>query len=130
MQGNRGTGTRPEIALRSALHRRGLRFRVGIRPVTAIPVRADVVFTKQRVAVFVDGCFWHACPTHFNPPRTNPQYWSAKIARNLERDRAVDAALTAAGWRVVHVWEHEPAAEAAQRLAVHLRRRSDDPELV
>src|SRR5450756_446435 len=98
MQGNRKRDTRPEIALRQALHRRGLRYRVGVRPIDACGT-ADVVFPKAKVAVFVDGCFWHACPEHFSAPRTNASYWAAKIERNRNRDVEVDARLHAAGWK-------------------------------
>lgn len=116
MQGNRKRDTGPELALRSALHRRGLRYRVNVKPVATIPCRADIVFRRQRVAVFVDGCFWHACPQHGTSPRTNASYWSAKIARNVERDRRNDADLTAAGWTVVRVWEHEHPQAAGERV--------------
>lgn len=107
MQGNRRRDTRPELALRRALHARGYRYRVDRAPVASLRRRADMVFTRHRVAVFVDGCFWHGCPQHGTAPRTNTGYWSAKIARNVERDRDTDARLREAGWRVVRVWEHE-----------------------
>jgi DNA mismatch endonuclease, patch repair protein len=79
-------------------------------------VRPDVVFTRRRVAVFLDGCFWHRCPDHGSDPRANSDYWGPKLARNVERDRAVDAALADAGWRVVRVWEHEDPGQAATRI--------------
>lgn len=121
MRGNRGSDTRPEVALRSELHRRGLRFRKGVVPPgSGARCRADVVFISARVAVFVDGCFWHRCPDHGTRPRTNVGYWRAKLDRNVERDRANDAALAAARWRVVRVWEHEDPAEAAARIAALL----------
>lgn len=122
MRRNPRRDTRPEIQLRSELHRRGLRFRKDL-PVR-VPgrvVRPDVVFTRARIAVFVDGCFWHACPLHGNQPRANTDYWRPKLARNVARDRAVDAALDAAGWRVLRGWEHEPAAEVADRVEAMLR---------
>ena len=84
MQGNRSLKTRPEMAIRSAVHRLGLRFRKHHRPVESVPCRADLVFTRDRVAVFVDGCFWHRCPDHGVRPTTNRPYWDAKFARNLE----------------------------------------------
>jgi len=116
MQGNRGRDTKPEVALRSALHRRGLRFRKHAAPLRGLRCRADVVFPRERVAVFVDGCFWHRCPEHGLRPRTNQAYWDAKIARNVERDARNNAALAAAGWTVVRVWEHEPLEVAAERV--------------
>jgi DNA mismatch endonuclease, patch repair protein len=122
MKGNRKRDTRPEIRLRSALHRAGLRFRKD-RPVvvSGVRVRADVVFAAARVAVFSDGCFWHSCPDHGTLPRRNEGYWLPKLAGNLERDRRTDAALRAAGWVVVRVWEHEPPEEAALRVAKAVR---------
>jgi DNA mismatch endonuclease (patch repair protein) len=114
MQGNRRTGTKPEIAVRRALHAHGLRYRVDLPiNVAGIRVRPDIVFTKRRVAVFIDGCFWHGCPLHSNQPRTNPSYWETKIARNKERDIRVNAALEDNGWTVVRAWEHEPPEQVA-----------------
>ncbi|MGE5335849.1 MAG: very short patch repair endonuclease [Nitrososphaerota archaeon] len=124
MRGNRKRDTRPELALRSELHRRGLRYRIDTRPLQALRCRADIVFRRQNVAVFVDGCFWHGCPEHGTSPKTNPSYWSAKITRNVERDRINDAELGDAGWVVIRVWEHELPAEAASRIAQALARRS------
>lgn len=117
MRGNRKRDTRPELALRSELHRLGLRFRVAIRPDPQIPFRADLVFPKTRVAVFMDGCFWHRCPQHFKLPATNSDYWEAKISRNCERDIQVSAALSAAGWVALRVWEHEVTSDAARKVA-------------
>jgi DNA mismatch endonuclease (patch repair protein) len=123
-QGNRRTGTKPEVALRSALHRRGLRFRKD-RPVDAgrRKVRPDIVFTKARVAVFVDGCFWHGCPDHKVVPRSNRDYWVPKLRRNEERDREVDRALASAGWLVLRVWEHEDVEEASRRVVEALAKQ-------
>ena len=116
MLGNRRRDSKPELRLRSALHVGGLRFRVDL-PISVPgrrPIRPDIVFTRARIVVFVDGCFWHGCPTHGRPPRTNSTYWSAKIAINQRRDREQTIALEEAGWTVVRVWEHdEPAAAAA-----------------
>ncbi len=124
MRGNRGVDTRPESALRSVLHAMGLRFRKHALPERGLRCRADVLFPAARVAVFVDGCFWHRCPEHGTSPRTNSPYWRAKLDRNVERDRRNDAALAAAGWAVVRVWEHEDAAEAAGRIAYAVTRRT------
>jgi len=109
MRAIRRTGTKPELALRSALHRQGYRFRKDYRLDLAegARVRPDIAFTARRVAVFVDGCFWHVCPEHGRDPAVNEWYWAPKLRRNIERDRAADAALAAAGWTVVRVWEHE-----------------------
>jgi DNA mismatch endonuclease (patch repair protein) len=119
MQRNRRRDSLAEVQLRSALHRLGLRFRVDhpIRCGPSRPIRPDVVFTKARLAVFVDGCFWHGCPDHGRPPKANSNYWSAKIALNQDRDRRQASVLAAAGWTVLRVWEHEPADEAAQAIA-------------
>jgi DNA mismatch endonuclease (patch repair protein) len=120
MIGNRSRDTGPELALRSALHALGLRFRVDARPVAAIPRRADVVLRGDRIAVFLDGCFWHGCPDHFRPPATNADYWSAKIAGNRARDASTGALLEAAGWVVVRVWEHEPTPAAVRRVVASI----------
>ena len=121
MRRNGRRDTRPEIELRSELHRRGLRFRKDL-PVR-VPgrvVRPDVAFTRARLAVFVDGCFWHCCPEHGNQPRANTDYWRPNLAGNVARDRAVDDALQGAGWRVVRAWEHEAPTAVADRVAASL----------
>jgi DNA mismatch endonuclease (patch repair protein) len=113
MQGNRRTDTKPELALRSALHALGYRYRKDFRiDLPQRRVRPDIAFTRRKVAVFVDGCFWHACPEHGSKPKNNEWYWSPKLLRNVERDRAADDALTQAGWTVVRLWEHVPVADA------------------
>ncbi|MCK9249982.1 MAG: very short patch repair endonuclease [Solirubrobacteraceae bacterium] len=117
MRANPRRDTKPEIAVRSALHRRGLRFRKD-HPVR-VPgrtVRPDVVFTRQRVAVFIDGCFWHSCPIHGTTPRTNSDYWVPKLQRNVERDRTVDRLLADAGWTVIRAWEHEDVQAVVERV--------------
>ena len=121
MSRNRRRDTRPERALRQALHTRGLRFRVD-HPVRAadVTVRPDVVFTRWRVAVFIDGCFWHGCPQHGNAPRRNVDYWGPKLERNAARDRRVDTALSAAGWHVIRAWEHESTHATARRVLAAL----------
>jgi DNA mismatch endonuclease (patch repair protein) len=123
MRANRRTDTKPELALRSALHRQGYRFRKDFRlDLDGGRVRPDIAFTGPRVAVFVDGCFWHVCPQHGRDPAINESYWSPKLRRNVERDRAADAALDAAGWRVVRVWEHEPLEAALAAVMAALTR--------
>lgn len=125
MRANRRRDTGAELAVRSHLHRAGLRYFVD-RPIN-LPgraVRPDLTFLRARVAVFIDGCFWHACPEHGTRPRRNDGYWSAKLDRNVARDRAVDMALTEAGWAVVRHWEHEPADEAARAIAAVVASRA------
>lgn len=114
MRGNKRSDTRPEVALRRALHRRGLRFRKDFAITThRMSIRPDIVFTKSRVAVFVDGCFWHGCPVHGRVPGgQNASYWADKMQRNRERDERQNEALREAGWRVVRVWEHESDFDA------------------
>lgn len=110
-----------EVALRSHLHRRGLRFRKDLLiRVEGLRVRPDVVFAKAKVAVFVDGCFWHGCPDHATWPKNNADFWRAKIEGNQARDRDTDARLAAAGWRVLRVWEHEDPTTAARRVQAAL----------
>lgn len=121
MQGNRKRDTRPEIAVRRAAHHLGLRYRVSARPLADERWTADLVFSSARVAVFVDGCFWHGCPEHFSAPRTNSSYWGPKIKRNQARDAAAAAALTAAGWTSLRIWEHECPLGAAERIAATVR---------
>jgi DNA mismatch endonuclease (patch repair protein) len=113
MRGNRRRDTGPEQRLRSALHGAGWRFRVDL-PVDCggTRCRPDIAFTHWRVAVFVDGCFWHGCPQHGVPPKTNTSYWGPKLARNRERDRRDTGLLGESGWTVVRVWEHLPADQA------------------
>jgi DNA mismatch endonuclease, patch repair protein len=100
----------------------GLRFRKDhpVRPDAGRPIRVDVAFTRHRLAVFVDGCFWHGCLEHQHLPKSNTDYWLPKLARNVERDRETDRRLHEAGWAVLRHWEHVPAAEAARRTARHL----------
>jgi DNA mismatch endonuclease (patch repair protein) len=113
MRGNRRADTKPELALRAALFAMGYRYRKDLRlDLPARRVRPDIAFTRRRVAVFVDGCFWHACPEHGSKPKSNEWYWSPKLTKNMERDRAVDDALTAAGWTVLRLWEHVPLPDA------------------
>ena len=116
MQSNRPRDTAPEVALRSALHRAGLRFFKHRRPVAGLRCEADIVFPGRRVAVFVDGCFWHGCPEHATFPKTNAEWWARKLDANRRRDLANENALTAAGWTVVRIWEHESMANAVNRV--------------
>ena len=115
MDSQRRRDTRPELALRRALWRRGLRFRVDRPPLPMLRRRADIVFGPAQVAVFVDGCFWHGCPVHATEPKANSAWWAAKLAANEARDRDTDRRLSAAGWTVVRIWEHDDPEEAAAR---------------
>jgi DNA mismatch endonuclease (patch repair protein) len=121
MRSNRHRDTAPELRLRRALHALGHRYRVSL-PVQAggVRVRPDIVFPRQRVAVFVDGCFWHCCALHGRRPADPTGYWTAKLDRNVERDRRVTSSLEAEGWRVVRIWEHEPVDEAVTFVAAAL----------
>lgn len=117
MRANRPRDTRPEIAIRSAVHALGLRYRVNRRPVPGLRRTADLVFAGPKVAVFVDGCFWHGCAEHYRPSTRNAKFWSTKVNNNRKRDAETDRRLTEAGWTVVRVWEHENVQEAAARVA-------------
>lgn len=113
MRANRGRDTGPELAVRRALHRMGLRYRVDHPLPFDRRRRADIAFTRARVAVFIDGCFWHGCPDHGTTPRTNTQFWSEKIARNRRRDHDTTVRLEAEGWVVLRFWEHEEQMSVA-----------------
>jgi DNA mismatch endonuclease (patch repair protein) len=127
MRANKGRDTQPELAVRSAVHALGLRYRVGVRPMPGIRRTADLVFSKTKVAVFVDGCFWHGCPEQHRPAKRNAEFWRAKIGGNIARDADTDRRLREAGWRVVRVWEHEDPSAAAAAIAAAVRtgRQSD-----
>ena len=108
MRSNRRADTKPEVSLRSLLHRSGLRFRKDFR--IQLPsgrrVHADIAFTRTKTAVFVDGCFWHCCPEHGTIPKSNQEYWVPKLKQNVDRDRATNRELIEAGWKVLRFWEH------------------------
>jgi len=116
MRSNKRRDTRPELLVRRLLHARGLRYRVDHRVVQESRSRADIAFTRQRIAVFVDGCFWHSCPEHLHLPKANADYWIPKLARNVERDAEVSTVLRDLGWTVLRFWEHEPARDVADRI--------------
>lgn len=107
--------TGPEMAIRRELHRRGRRFFVQ-RQVDGTRRRADIIFPKAQLAIFVDGCFWHSCPDHATHPKRNAEWWAAKLATNVARDRETDRVLGEGGWTVVRVWEHESPAAAVDRI--------------
>jgi len=121
MQSNRSRDTTPELAVRRRLHAAGLRFRVARRPEPTLNRTADIVFTKQRVAVFIDGCYWHACPEHGTVARANASYWSEKLASNVARDADTTSRLQAAGWTVLRFWEHEDPDTVAATIAAAAR---------
>lgn len=106
----RGCNTRPERLVRSALWRIGFRYRLKSR----LPGRPDIVFPRERIAVFIDGCFWHRCPDHYSSPVTNARAWDEKISANVRRDRAVDEQLAADGWEVLRFWEHQVKVDPAR----------------
>lgn len=107
MVANWGGNTAPERKLRSALHRAGLRFFKDCKPLRDLRCTADLVFPRRRTCVFVDGCFWHGCRRHFKRPKTNSEWWEEKINSNRARDRRQTARLSALGWNVIRVWEHD-----------------------
>lgn len=127
MQSQRERDTRIERQLRSELHRLGLRFRLHRRVLPGSRREADIVFPGPRVAVFVDGCFWHGCPDHATWPQNNATFWKAKIESNARRDKETSGLLEELGWAVRRVWGHESASVAARRIARVVRTRSRVP---
>lgn len=121
MQGNRSRDTKPELAVRRILHAKGLRYRVSFRPLPTLRRTADIVFTRSRVAVFIDGCFWHGCPQHYRAPGSNVPYWTAKVSRNRSRDVETTELLEAAGWMVLRFWAHEDPATVAYEIGEAVR---------
>lgn len=113
--------TRPELEIRRELHARGLRYRVDASPVPSLRGRADILFRQARVAVYVDGCFWHSCPDHGVLPKGNREWWREKLAATVRRDRTTDSMLAELGWMVVRVWEHEDPVVAADRIEAAVR---------
>jgi DNA mismatch endonuclease (patch repair protein) len=113
--------TKPELLLRQELHRRGLRYRVQIKVPGNNRRTIDIAFTRVRLAVYVDGCFWHGCPEHHVRPRTNSDWWRWKIERNQLRDADTDRALRERGWDVLRIWEHV-GSQAAADAVVHAYR--------
>ncbi|MER6422678.1 very short patch repair endonuclease [Streptomyces sp. NPDC001137] len=120
-QGSRDTA--PEVAVRRLLHAAGLRYRVNV-PVPGAPRRTiDIVFGKVKIAIFLDGCFWHGCPQHATHPKANAEWWRAKLDKNMARDRETTDHLRAAGWTVLRFWEHESAEDVARQIAVAVASR-------
>lgn len=127
MQANRSRDTQPELALRRAVHALGLRYRVATRPIPTLRRTADLVFPRQKVAVFLDGCFWHGCPEHHTKAARNSDYWQTKVRRNRERDLETTERLTEEGWLVLRFWEHEDLAAAALVVQQAIRERQARP---
>lgn len=117
MQANTGRDTKPELELRQAVHALGLRYFVNRRPIRAVRRTADLVFPRLKLAIFLDGCFWHGCPEHHTVAKTNAAFWAEKVEGNRRRDGDTNAMLAAAGWTVLRIWEHEPSGEGARRVA-------------
>mgnify|MGYP002392282053 CR=1 FL=1 len=125
MKANKRVDTKPEVAIRSGLHKLGYRFRKDfVITVSGRNCRPDIVFSKKKVAVFIDGCFWHSCPEHGRHPKSNVEYWRKKFSRNKQRDELDDRALTASGWIVVRIWEHRSVEEATEEIIRTLSARS------
>ena len=118
--------TSPELAIRAILFRMGFRYRIDLRPIPALRRKADVVFPRLKIALFVDGCFWHGCPEHATWPKANAEFWRRKIVGNQDRDRDTDRKLAEAGWLSIRVWEHETPEKAVKRVAGFVRRRQAD----
>ncbi|MCF3170181.1 very short patch repair endonuclease [Streptomyces violaceoruber] len=126
MQAIRSRDTKPERLIRRLVHANGLRYRVAARPLPDLRRTADLVFRPAKVAVFIDGCYWHGCPEHYVSPKTNPGYWSEKVARNIARDRDTDEQLSAAGWLVLRFWEHQSSDACALSIISAVRERRND----
>lgn len=120
MRGNRSRDTKPELAVRQLVHARGLRYRVNARPLPSLRRTADMVFSRRQIAVFIDGCFWHGCPEHYVPSKSNRSYWAPKIAANMSRDAETNRTLSDAGWTVLRYWSHLPPEEVAASVESHV----------
>lgn len=116
MKSTRRRDTAPEVALRTILFRMGLRYRVDTKPLRSLRRKADILFTQAKVAVYIDGCFWHGCPLHATWPKENAEFWRQKIEANQRRDADTAHQLQQAGWTVLRVWEHEASEMAAERV--------------
>lgn len=126
MQGSRSRDTQPELAVRRILHARGLRYRVSVAPIPGLRRTADLTFSREKVAVFLDGCFWHACPEHGRKAFSyNSNYWTTKLRANVDRDADTTARFEAAGWVVLRFWEHESPVDVADAIEERVRSRKD-----
>lgn len=127
MQGNRSRDTRPELAVRRIVHAQGLRYFVNRRPLPGLQRTADLVFPRLKIAVFIDGCFWHGCPLHYASPKVNAVYWSAKVERNKRRDVDTTLRLANGGWRVLRYWTHEDPEAVAKDIRKAVKRAQLQP---
>lgn len=121
MQANRSRDTALELSVRRILYARGLRYQVDTRPLASLRCKADIVFRRVRVAVFLDGCFWHGCDQHFTVPKANGQYWRNKIGRNRDRDQTNNRLLQEAGWTVLRYWEHQSSEGVVDDVCAAVR---------
>ena len=126
MAATRGWDNRAERVIRSALHRRGLRFRIQCRLIPGSRRTVDIALSRARLAIFVDGCFWHDCPDHGSRPKSNAEWWRRKMRENVARDRDTNQRLQDLGWQVIRVWEHEDPEEATDRIVAVYRRALAD----
>lgn len=126
MRANRRRDTEPERRVRRLIHAAGLRYRVDlpVKLASTQLVRPDIAFTRARLAIFIDGCFWHGCPEHKGSPKTNAHYWTPKIAGNVDRDQRQTLALVQAGWTVLRFWEHEHPDMVAKEICCAYRSRA------
>ena len=127
MRSQRRRDTEPELAIRSILHRRGLRFRVDAVILPSVRRRADIVLPRSKVAVLIHGCFWHGCPTHGTVPKSNATWWAEKLQRNRLRDADTVRQLDEAGWLPLVVWEHEDPEASADRIQQAVKDRCSEP---
>lgn len=125
MLGNKSRNTQPELAVRRLIHARGLRYRVNVQPFEDYRRSADNVFTRVRVAIFIDGCFWHSCPLHGTTSKSNVAYWEAKLSRNVERDCETTRIFEEHGWLVMRYWEHEDPNRVADAIAEGIAARRE-----
>jgi DNA mismatch endonuclease (patch repair protein) len=123
MRACRSRNTTPELEVRRALHAKGLRYFVDRSPTAGVRSRADLLFTGARVAVFIDGCFWHSCPQHASVPKANRTWWQQKLAANVQRDAMTNSRLSEQGWLVLRFWEHEATTDVATTIVAAVRRR-------
>ena len=121
MKGNKGTNTKPELLIRSKIHQAGLRYSINARPENGWNTRADLVFRKKKVAVYIHGCFWHGCAYHFKLPKRNRSFWEEKILKNKERDIRTKRFLQKRGWKVLVFWEHQESSLCAQKIISAVR---------
>ncbi len=126
MQAVKQRDTAPELAIRRIVHATGLRYRVDVRPLPELRRKADLVFRRERVAVFVDGCFWHGCPQHYRTPQANSNWWDEKIEQTRARDQDTEERLGQRGWVSVRIWEHAPPEKAAEQVEAVVRGRRLD----